>query len=191
MRTARWTLAAILTPFLALAGQGPPPVASVVAARAQAVHLDVSRATKVAVGRRVATLTPVAEADLPPDSKALGMGAVVGVLAVTGSDGKLPAGQYNVFVTRSANGWEAALERDGKIATVSRAVTVASYPIEHGIPKPMISASDSTAGVDHSEGAQLSFASYHPGGPANVAHMAKVTITISGKGWKVTLSFDL
>jgi hypothetical protein len=191
MRRCSWLLAVMAAPLFSIGGQGLPPAASVVAAKAQAVHLDVSRSVKAALPGRVVTFTPVAEADLPPDLPTLEKGAVVGVVAIAGGEGTLAAGQYNVFVTRTSAGWQTALERGGKIATVSRAVTVAAYPIEHGIPKPMITVGTGAADNDQSNAATpVSFASYHPDRGA-VEVKDSITITVHIHGWTIKVTVDL
>jgi hypothetical protein len=182
MRTSRWLLAAALTPFLSLGAQVVPPTAGVIASKAQQVHLDASKIAKVTAANRTATFTAVADADLPPDAKGLERGAVVGALTVTG-DGALPAGQYNVYLSKTTNGWEAALERGGKIVTTSRSVTIATYPPQQ-IPKPVIRASAAGNGDDHQT---------IDGGPNSRvvdAFAGSLTIEVHGKGWKVTLTIS-
>jgi hypothetical protein len=182
------SLIALGAPIRIAGAQLPPPTAAVVQARARAAHLDVSQATRTTLGGRTATFTPVAEADRPANAKALESGAVLGVLGLTGSGATLPAGQYNVYLSRNSNGWEAALEQAGRIVTVSRAVTIASYPIEHGIAKPMITASDSASGsADRSPANPLfAFASYRPS-PGAAALNGSVTITEAGPGWRASV----
>jgi hypothetical protein len=193
MRRYSWLLMTMAVPVLTISGQGVSPTAAVVATRAQAVHLDASRSVKTSLPGRVVTFTPVNDSDLPPDLPTLEKGAVVGVIAIAGSEGGLPSGQYNVFVTRTAAGWEGALERSGKIATISRAVSVAAYPIEHGIPKPMISVGG--AAPDDNDNvnavAPISFASYSPSRDMRTAKKDSVTITVHIHGWTITLKVDL
>jgi hypothetical protein len=182
MRTSRWLLAVALTPILSLSAQVVPPTGPVVATKAQQVHFDASKIAKVTVANRTATFTAVADADLPPDAKGLESGAVVGALTVTG-DGALPAGQYNVYLAKTTNGWEAALERGSKIVTTSRSVTIATYPPQQ-IPKPVIRASAADNGDDDQT---------LDGGPnARVvdAFAGSLTIEVHGKGWKVTIKIS-
>jgi hypothetical protein len=175
-----------------------------VAAKAAAVHLDATRAATVTAANRTVTFIPLVNADLPPSAKTLEGGAVVGALTVTGTGGTLAPGQYNVFLSKTADGWQAVLERDGKIATSSRTVAVAAETTDRAIPRPLLQATGESeenierddASVSQTEGdgsgSLLSLASYRPASP--LAHdstrAGKVTITVGGKDWKVTITFS-
>ena len=178
--------------FLTLRAQVVPPTGATVASKAQAVHLDASKVAKVTAGARTATFTAIADADLPPDAKSLESGAVVGSLTVTG-DGTLPAGQYNVYLSKTTNGWEAALERGSKIVSTSRSVTIATYPPQQ-IPKPVIRASVATGeDDDQSPGTRQPVSAGrrpHSDAPSSDAFSGSLTIEVHGKGWKVTVTLS-
>src|ERR1700753_3063020 len=103
MRRVQWSFAttvAILALSRLAGGQVAPPTGAIVATHAAAVHLDVTRAASVTAAGRTATFTPLADADLPVNPKALESGAAVGALTVAGSGSALAAGQYHVFVSK-------------------------------------------------------------------------------------------
>jgi len=186
MRRAQWLFATTVAAVLALSrpagGQVAPPTGATVATHAAAVHLDATRAASVTTAGRTATFTPLADADLPLNAKALESGATVGALTVAGSGSALAPGQYHVFVAKTAEGWQAVLERGGKIVTTSRAVTVTSEATPRAIPRPQIQATASGAEDENQDSG--------PTDAVVTSRSGKVTITVSGKGWKVTVSFS-
>ncbi len=199
MRRFHWLLAMSATPLLAVTAQITPPTGVSVASRAAAVHLDATRAATVTAANRTATFIPLANVDLPPSAKSLESGAVVGALTVTGAGGALAPGQYHVFVSKTGDGWQAVLEREGKIATSSRTVAVANAP-ERAIPKPLLQATgdggadidnEDSAGLEPINGSVFSLASYRPAPSAarDRSRLAKLLeITVGGKDWSVTIT---
>jgi len=129
--------------------------------------------------------------------------ALIGALTVTGAGGTLAPGQYNVFLSKTAEGWKAVLERDGNIVTSSRTVAVATEANKGTIPKPLLHATGESEenierdGTSVSQlegdgtGSLLSPASDRPASPLahDSTHAGTATITVSGNGWKVTITF--
>jgi len=104
----------------------------VVAARAQAIHLDPSYTARVTWDPATIVFTRVVAADLPRDGRVLAKGCAVGVLDLTDAVGPLTRGQYDVYVSHASTGWEAVLERDGHAALRTRDVIVHEHAAVRG-----------------------------------------------------------
>ena len=124
------------------------PTGAEIAMKARAARLDRANVGQGQFQGKQITFTP---AVLPPRSD-LGSGQVIGVLenAVDGDETGLPAGKYNVFAARLADGWHVYAESGGQIVKEALNVQVARRAGQPAEKRPRIRAKGWGVDVDYS-----------------------------------------
>src|SRR5215831_2025674 len=131
MNARRFTLAALVVPFVTLSAQVKQqgggeagPSASTIAAKAKNAKLDQKHAKSASINGKKFNILP-ADFSTIASREQLSAGVFLGVLdneAGASEDVSLPPGRFNLYLHQSGGQWQAYAEQNGKTYKAKRAV---------------------------------------------------------------------